>query len=161
MNTALSDQIAGLAGLNKAELRSIWAKNFREAPPASLRKDLMVPILAYRIQEREYGGTAVWRTQPGKSYERSPSPLSRASRPRGGVPRASTMARVSSGRGRTKSTRSKSQTAPLPIAVSRTAICPRSRERLPGHVGPAPFSLERSRGENEHITWHSLCHIHP
>ena len=58
MNTALSDQIAGLAGLNKAELRSIWAKNFREAPPASLRKDLMVPILAYRIQEREYGGLA-------------------------------------------------------------------------------------------------------
>jgi hypothetical protein len=58
MNTALSDQIAGLPAMNKAELLSIWAKNFSQAPPASLRKDLMVPILAYRIQEREYGGLA-------------------------------------------------------------------------------------------------------
>jgi hypothetical protein len=58
MNTALSDQIAGLPAMSKAQLLSTWAKNFREAPPRSLRKDLMVPILAYRIQEREYGGLA-------------------------------------------------------------------------------------------------------
>src|ERR1035437_7374877 len=58
MNTRLSEQIAGLPAMNKAELLSIWAKNVREAPPRSLRKDLMVPILAYRIQEREYGGLA-------------------------------------------------------------------------------------------------------
>ena len=58
MNTALSEQIAGLPAMSKAQLLAIWAKNFREAPPASLRKDLMVPILAYRIQEREYGGLA-------------------------------------------------------------------------------------------------------
>ena len=58
MNTALSDQIAGLPAMSKAQLLAIWAKNFREAPPASLRKDLMVPILAYRIHEREYGGLA-------------------------------------------------------------------------------------------------------
>jgi hypothetical protein len=44
--------------MSKVQLLAIWAKNFREAPPASLRKDLMVPILAYRIQEREYGGLA-------------------------------------------------------------------------------------------------------
>jgi hypothetical protein len=44
--------------MNKAQLLAIWAKNFREAPPSPLRKDLMVPILAYRIQEREYGGRA-------------------------------------------------------------------------------------------------------
>ena len=58
MNTALSNQIAGLPAMSKAELLSTWAKNFSQAPPASLRKDLMVPILAYRIQEREYGGLA-------------------------------------------------------------------------------------------------------
>jgi hypothetical protein len=58
MNTALSDQIAGLPAPNKAELLSIWAKNFSQAPPSSLQKDLMVPILAYRIQKREYGGLA-------------------------------------------------------------------------------------------------------
>lgn len=58
MNTALSDQIAGLPAMSKTQLLAIWAKNFSQAPPASLRKDLMVPILAYRIQEREYGGLA-------------------------------------------------------------------------------------------------------
>ena len=58
MNTALSEQIASLPAMSKPQLGAIWAKNFREAPPASLRKDLMVPILAYRIQEREYGGLA-------------------------------------------------------------------------------------------------------
>jgi|ERR1017187_4252256 hypothetical protein len=50
MNTTLSDQIADLPAMNKPELLSIWAKNFSQAPPPSLRKDLMVPILAYRIQ---------------------------------------------------------------------------------------------------------------
>jgi hypothetical protein len=58
MNTAFSDQVAGLPAMSKVQLLAIWAKNFREAPPASLRKDLMVPILAYRTQEREYGGLA-------------------------------------------------------------------------------------------------------
>jgi hypothetical protein len=58
MNAALSAQIASLPAMSKPQLLLIWAKNVREAPPASLRKDLMVPILAYRIQEREYGGLA-------------------------------------------------------------------------------------------------------
>jgi hypothetical protein len=58
MNTALSDQIVSLPAMSKAQLLSIWAKNFNQAPPPSLRKDLMVPILAYRIQEREFGGLA-------------------------------------------------------------------------------------------------------
>lgn len=56
MDATISDHIASLPTMSKAELRPIWANNFSQAPPASLRKDLMVPILAYRIQEREYGG---------------------------------------------------------------------------------------------------------
>jgi hypothetical protein len=67
MNTALSEQIAGLPAMSKPELLTVWGENFREAPPASLRKDLMVPILAYRIQEREYGGLA--NTTPKKLRE--------------------------------------------------------------------------------------------
>jgi hypothetical protein len=91
MNTALSDQIASLPALSKPELLSIWAKNFSMAPPPSLRKDLMVPILAYRIQEREYGGlsnTARKRLreiaksiEPGKQVEgRRSSGLRRGTR---------------------------------------------------------------------------------
>jgi hypothetical protein len=58
MNSALSGQIASLPAMSKAQLLALWGENFRQAPPASLRKDLMVPILAYSIQEREYGGLA-------------------------------------------------------------------------------------------------------
>ena len=58
LNVAISDQIASLPALSKIELLAIWAKNFNQAPPTTLRKDLMVPILAYRIQEREFGGLA-------------------------------------------------------------------------------------------------------
>ena len=35
---------------------AIWAENFSKDPPPNLRKELMVPILAYRMQEREFGG---------------------------------------------------------------------------------------------------------
>src|SRR5580700_7741555 len=52
----LSEQIATLPSLNKAQLLAIWAENFSKDPPPDLRKELMVPILAYRMQEREFGG---------------------------------------------------------------------------------------------------------
>jgi hypothetical protein len=52
----LSEQIEALPSLNKAQLLAIWAENFSKDPPPNLRKELMVPILAYRMQEREFGG---------------------------------------------------------------------------------------------------------
>jgi hypothetical protein len=52
----LSKQIATLPSLNKAQLLAIWAENFSKDPPENLRKELMVPVLAYRMQEREFGG---------------------------------------------------------------------------------------------------------
>ena len=56
MQDRLSEQIAALPSLNKAQLLAIWAENFSKDPPPTLRKELMVPILAYRMQEREFGG---------------------------------------------------------------------------------------------------------
>jgi Protein of unknown function (DUF2924) len=52
----LSVQIAALPTLNRVQLLAIWAENFSKDPPPKLRKELMVPVLAYRIQEREFGG---------------------------------------------------------------------------------------------------------
>jgi hypothetical protein len=52
----LSEQIATLPSLNKAQLLAIWAENFSTDPPSKLRKELMVPVLAYRMQEKEFGG---------------------------------------------------------------------------------------------------------
>ena len=56
MDAAIAEKIEKLPTLNKPQLLEIWAQNFKTPPPPNLRKDLMVPILAYRIQEREYGG---------------------------------------------------------------------------------------------------------
>ena len=56
MNAELSEKIAKLPAMNRTQLLPIWAENFKTPPPAKLRKELMVPILAYRMQEREYGG---------------------------------------------------------------------------------------------------------
>jgi len=46
MNAELSEKIARLPRLNKAQLLPIWAENFKSPPPPKLRKELMVPILA-------------------------------------------------------------------------------------------------------------------
>ena len=56
MENNLTDRISALPALNKAQLLVVWADNFSKAPPPKLRKELMVPILAYRMQEKEYGG---------------------------------------------------------------------------------------------------------
>lgn len=42
--------------MNKAQLLSVWNQHFTQFPTPNLRKELMVPILGYRIQEREFGG---------------------------------------------------------------------------------------------------------
>jgi hypothetical protein len=56
MNDEIAGRITELPGLSKAELLLIWQENFGEPAPPHLRKELMVPMLAYRIQERAYGG---------------------------------------------------------------------------------------------------------
>jgi hypothetical protein len=56
MGRDLAREIAELPALNKAQLLPIWRRNFDQDPPPKLRKELMVPILAYRMQEKEFGG---------------------------------------------------------------------------------------------------------
>jgi hypothetical protein len=56
MEQALTQKIAALPALNKAELLVLWRENFDHPPPPKLRKELMVPVLAYRMQEKEFGG---------------------------------------------------------------------------------------------------------
>jgi hypothetical protein len=45
--------------MSKEQLLVIWKESFGSDAPVHLRKELMVPILAYRIQEREYGGLSL------------------------------------------------------------------------------------------------------
>lgn len=53
---SLADEIAELPSLNRAQLQAKWRSALKKEPPAHLRKQLLVPLLAYKLQEQEYGG---------------------------------------------------------------------------------------------------------
>ena len=52
MPDLVQERLATLPTLSKAALCDLWKQFFHSAPPAKLRRDLMIPILAYRIQSR-------------------------------------------------------------------------------------------------------------
>lgn len=55
MPDPVSQQLDSLPQLSKASLYTLWKQLFKTAPPPQLRRDLMIPILGYRIQERAFG----------------------------------------------------------------------------------------------------------
>ena len=54
--TNVRERINDLPAKDRKNLLKVWAEVFPSPPPPKLRKELLVPILAYRIQEREFGG---------------------------------------------------------------------------------------------------------
>jgi hypothetical protein len=52
----VAHKVAELPSISRPELLSMWSQYFTAPPPTKLRKELLVPILAYRIQEKQYGG---------------------------------------------------------------------------------------------------------
>jgi len=56
MDPEITDRIAQLRHLSRPELLDMWQKVYRRAAPRGIRRELMVPFLAYRIQEIAYGG---------------------------------------------------------------------------------------------------------
>lgn len=54
--TAVEAEIARLQSLGIAALRAEWAALFKEPAPPSLTKDLLGRMIAYRLQERIFGG---------------------------------------------------------------------------------------------------------
>lgn len=48
--------IARLPTLPTPKLRRLWQAHFGREAPVSFRRELLVPFLAYRIQEKAYGG---------------------------------------------------------------------------------------------------------
>ena len=55
MPDSVATRLAALPKLSKAELYDLWKQCFDSPPPSKLRRDLMIPILAYRIQEQAFG----------------------------------------------------------------------------------------------------------
>ena len=56
MSEALEAQIAALPAMNIDQLRAKWRRDLNHAPPHHVRKQLLVSLLAYKLQEQAYGG---------------------------------------------------------------------------------------------------------
>jgi hypothetical protein len=52
----LESLLARIGAMNVAELRAFWRERFGTDAPAGISKDLIARALAYRLQERVYGG---------------------------------------------------------------------------------------------------------
>jgi hypothetical protein len=56
MKVDLDEQLKQLPGMDRAALRLLWKDLFGQLPHKKLRRELLVPILAYRLQEKVLGG---------------------------------------------------------------------------------------------------------
>jgi hypothetical protein len=56
MASEIPDQIAKLRGLSRSELLELWGELYKKPAPTGIRREILVPFLAYRIQENTYGG---------------------------------------------------------------------------------------------------------
>jgi hypothetical protein len=50
------DRIAKLWALSRFELLDLWRELYSKTAPAGIRREILIPFLAYRIQEKTYGG---------------------------------------------------------------------------------------------------------
>ena len=55
MPEPVEQRLAVLPTLSKAALCDLWKQFFHSDPSSDLRRNLMIPILAYRIQEQAFG----------------------------------------------------------------------------------------------------------
>ena len=56
MKADLATQIAHLPRLKTEQLRATWRDLFGKPPHPKLRRELLIPIIAYRLQEKAFGG---------------------------------------------------------------------------------------------------------
>jgi hypothetical protein len=55
MGPEISRQLAQLRSLSRGQLLELWEKHYGKTPP-KIRRELLVPFLAYRMQQKRYGG---------------------------------------------------------------------------------------------------------
>lgn len=52
---APNGQLAAIKSMNRKALLALWLRAFGEAPKSRLRREVLIPLLAYRIQEQAFG----------------------------------------------------------------------------------------------------------
>jgi hypothetical protein len=55
MPDAFEEDFTELANLGDSMLREKWKQIFKSEPPKGLRRNLLLPMLAYKIQEQKFG----------------------------------------------------------------------------------------------------------
>ena len=55
-DSSIQQRLAALPHLSNPELGILWRQLFQKDPPPKIRKELVVRVLAYRLQEQEFGG---------------------------------------------------------------------------------------------------------
>jgi len=58
MPDPIAQRIADLPQLSKTALYDLWKQLFNVSPSSKLRRDLMIPILTFRLQEQAFGSLA-------------------------------------------------------------------------------------------------------
>ena len=56
MDAHVTRQIAGLRSMSRVQLLDLWRTVYRKPAPLGVRREILVPFLAYKIQENAYGG---------------------------------------------------------------------------------------------------------
>ncbi len=56
MHRKCIEELQRLHSISRSELQELWQELFGKPPHPKLRRQLLVPILAYRIQEKAQGG---------------------------------------------------------------------------------------------------------
>jgi hypothetical protein len=56
MLSQVQNRLNLLPRMSKAQLVALWKQSFGTLPPCKVRRDLLVRLLGYRIQEQAYGG---------------------------------------------------------------------------------------------------------
>jgi hypothetical protein len=51
-------RLVSLSHLGKPALSELWHQLFKKASPPAMRRDLMIRIVAFRLQEQEFGGVS-------------------------------------------------------------------------------------------------------
>ena len=85
MSDLVAHRLAALFELTKPALYDLWKQLFSASPPPKLRRDLMIPILAFRLQEQAFGslraGSRDHLRQLSRAFEKdSDSPIPSAPR---------------------------------------------------------------------------------
>jgi DUF2924 family protein len=54
-NSSVTKRLGSLPNLDKSSLGGLWRQLFDKEPPPEIRKDLILHIVAHRLQEQEFG----------------------------------------------------------------------------------------------------------